>query len=42
MTGRIERGTIKVGEEVEVVGIRDTFKTTVTGSYEYLISSNIS
>ena len=31
VTGRIERGTIKPGEEVEVVGIRDTSKTTVTG-----------
>ena len=31
VTGRIERGIIKVGEEVEVVGLRDTFKTTVTG-----------
>jgi len=31
VTGRIERGTVKVGEEVEVVGIRDTIKTTVTG-----------
>jgi elongation factor Tu len=30
-TGRIERGLVKVGEEVEVVGIRDTSKTTVTG-----------
>ena len=30
-TGRIERGTIKVGEEVEIVGLRDTVKTTVTG-----------
>jgi len=30
-TGRIERGKIKVGEEVEVVGIKDTTKTTVTG-----------
>jgi elongation factor Tu len=30
-TGRIERGLVKVGEEVEVVGIRDTVKTTVTG-----------
>ncbi|MFM8395524.1 MAG: elongation factor Tu [Acidobacteriota bacterium] len=30
-TGRIERGLVKVGEEVEVVGIRDTIKTTVTG-----------
>jgi elongation factor Tu len=31
VTGRIERGVVKVGEEVEVVGIRDTIKTTVTG-----------
>ncbi len=31
VTGRIERGTIKVGEEVEVVGIHPTTKTTVTG-----------
>ncbi len=30
-TGRIERGIIKVGDEVEIVGIRDTQKTTVTG-----------
>ena len=30
-TGRIERGTVKVGEEVEIVGLRDTVKTTVTG-----------
>jgi elongation factor Tu len=30
-TGRIERGIVKVGEEVEIVGIRDTTKTTVTG-----------
>jgi elongation factor Tu len=30
-TGRIERGIIKVGEEIEIVGIRDTQKTTVTG-----------
>lgn len=30
-TGRIERGIIKVGEEVEIVGIRPTQKTTVTG-----------
>jgi elongation factor Tu len=30
-TGRIERGTIKVGEEVEIVGLRDTTKTVVTG-----------
>ncbi|MCC0010507.1 MAG: elongation factor Tu [Hyphomicrobiaceae bacterium] len=31
VTGRIERGIVKVGEEVEIVGIRDTKKTTVTG-----------
>ena len=31
VTGRIERGEIKVGDEVEIVGIRDTQKTTVTG-----------
>ena len=30
-TGRIERGIVKVGEEVEIVGIRDPRKTTVTG-----------
>ncbi len=31
VTGRIERGVIKVGDEVEIVGIKDTQKTTVTG-----------
>jgi elongation factor Tu len=31
VTGRIERGKIKVGEEVEIVGFRDTQKTVVTG-----------
>jgi elongation factor Tu len=31
VTGRVEQGIIKVGEEVEIVGIRDTQKTTVTG-----------
>lgn len=30
-TGRVESGIIKVGEEIEIVGIRDTTKTTVTG-----------
>jgi elongation factor Tu len=30
-TGRIERGKVRVGEEVEIVGIRDTQKTTITG-----------
>ena len=31
VTGRIERGAIKIGEEVEIVGLMDTKKTTVTG-----------
>jgi elongation factor Tu len=31
VTGRIERGQVKVGEEVEIVGIKDTRKTVVTG-----------
>jgi elongation factor Tu len=31
VTGRIERGIVKVGDEVAIVGIRDTQKTTVTG-----------
>jgi elongation factor Tu len=31
VTGRIERGIVKAGEEVEIVGIKDTTKTTVTG-----------
>ncbi|MFC1838774.1 elongation factor Tu [Thermodesulfobacteriota bacterium] len=31
VTGRIERGMVKVGEEVEIVGIRDTTKTVCTG-----------
>ncbi|GAA8067364.1 elongation factor Tu [Helicobacter pylori] len=31
VTGRIERGVVKVGDEVEIVGIRSTQKTTVTG-----------
>jgi len=31
VTGRIERGSVKVGEEVEIVGIKPTAKTTVTG-----------
>src|SRR5512136_2019831 len=31
VTGRIERGTVKVGEEVEIVGLRETRKTVVTG-----------
>ena len=30
-TGRVERGQIKVGEEVEIIGIHETSKTTVTG-----------
>jgi len=31
VTGRVERGKVKVGEEVEIVGIRDTMKRVVTG-----------
>src|SRR5213593_1616017 len=31
VTGRVERGIIKVGEEIEIVGIKDTQKTTCTG-----------
>ena len=30
-TGRIERGVVKVGEEIEIVGMKETVKTTVTG-----------
>jgi elongation factor Tu len=31
VTGRVERGTVKVGEEIEIVGLRPTQKTVVTG-----------
>ena len=31
VTGRVERGVINVGDEIEIVGIRDTQKTTCTG-----------
>ena len=31
VTGRVERGRVKVGEEIEIVGIKDTVKTTCTG-----------
>ena len=31
VTGRIERGTVKIGDEIEIVGIKPTAKTTVTG-----------
>ena len=31
VTGRIERGIVKVGDEIEIVGIKDTEKTTCTG-----------
>jgi elongation factor Tu len=31
VTGRVERGIVKVGEDVEIVGIKDTIKTTCTG-----------
>ena len=31
VTGRVERGVVKVGEEVEIIGLRETTKTVVTG-----------
>ncbi len=31
VTGRVESGVVKVGDEVEIVGIRETQKSTVTG-----------
>jgi len=31
VTGRVERGIVKVGEEIEIIGLKDTQKTTVTG-----------
>jgi elongation factor Tu len=31
VTGRVERGIVKVGDEIEIVGFKDTHKTTVTG-----------
>ncbi len=31
VTGRVERGVVKIGEEIEIVGIKDTVKTTCTG-----------
>ena len=31
VTGRVERGELKVGDEIEIIGIKDTQKTTVTG-----------
>ncbi len=31
VTGKIERGVVKVGEEVEIIGLKDTAKTTITG-----------
>jgi elongation factor Tu len=31
VTGRVERGIVKVGEEVEIIGLRDTTKTVITG-----------
>ncbi|MDY0008112.1 MAG: elongation factor Tu [Bdellovibrionales bacterium] len=31
VTGRVEQGVVKVGEEVEIVGLKDTIKTTITG-----------
>jgi elongation factor Tu len=42
-TGRIERGQIKVGEEVEIIGLQETRKTTVTGveMYQKTLDSGI-
>lgn len=42
-TGRIERGQVKVGEEVEIIGLGDTRKTTVTGveMYQKTLDSGI-
>src|SRR5207244_3140392 len=42
-TGRIERGKIKVGEEVEIVGLRPTTKTVVTGveSFRKLLDEGV-
>jgi elongation factor Tu len=42
-TGRIERGQVKVGEEVEIVGLQDTRKTVVTGveMYQKTLDSGI-
>jgi elongation factor Tu len=31
VTGRVERGVVKIGEEIEIIGIKDTVKTTCTG-----------
>jgi elongation factor Tu len=31
VTGRVERGIVKVGEEIEIIGLRPTVKTTITG-----------
>jgi elongation factor Tu len=31
VTGRVERGIVKVGEEIEIIGLKDTMKTVVTG-----------
>ncbi|MEH6518860.1 MAG: elongation factor Tu [Halioglobus sp.] len=31
VTGRVERGIVKIGEEIEIIGIKDTIKTTCTG-----------
>ena len=43
VTGRIERGQVKVGEDVEIVGIKDTRKTVVTGveMFKKLLDSGI-
>ena len=35
-TGRVEQGVIKVGDEIEVVGLKPTAKTTCTGKFRIL------
>lgn len=35
VTGRLERGTVKKGNEVEFLGFSKSFKTTVTGTYQH-------
>jgi elongation factor Tu len=40
VTGRVERGVVKVGEEIEIVGIKPTLKTTCTGAEVYVLSKD--
>src|ERR671927_793285 len=41
VTGRVERGIVKVGEEIEIVGFKDTVKTTVTGVEMFMPGDNV-